>query len=282
MALFHHLDVDYKIEHKEGKAWVLPPSEMPSIDIKLSITEWISLQAHFPFLADCHKQTFHQTLKDKLHEVEQENSSRDLFEAKNGVKEHLKQLFKDGYGGLNTRVLRWMGTIQQAILEKKTLTVKREDSKTTQTIYPHQIAYLVGNLNLVAEDLWDKCLTNLKIETISDLEVSDETHEPIYLGHEVQEFIKSLRDFNDNSLRVVLKISRPDAIPKNMPFQNFINPYIVTGGGGEIIWAATLEPNEQILSWIHKHNDAIQIMDPDDFKTAFVKYCELLSTQKAS
>ena len=49
---------------------------------------------------------------------------------------------------------------------------------------------------------------------------------------------------------------------------------MVTNAEGEHIWAASVEPSDEIFQWVYELGADVEILDPSAFKKEFLNYCE--------
>jgi predicted DNA-binding transcriptional regulator YafY len=275
LYLFHNLGVefDYQTIHTaEGSVKnkvIIPPKNKPTIKLDLGLSEWIALQAHFPFFKDLDHQSFHQTLVEKLAKVEGENKQHDLFSVtpsastcslEEHVNEEMEELFH-------------MATkIEEAILEKAVLTLRLKPN-SCKDVYPFRLVYIEDSLTLIAEDTVDRCLVAISLHDV--LFVKDDWQKS-YEGHftnlEVNDFISGLRSVSDEEVRLILKFKGMDNFEFPYPYHFFGNPYVVTNGEGDQIWAASVEPTPIIYDWLLELGESVEVLDPSSFKKNLEAY----------
>ena len=78
----------------------------------------------------------------------------------------------------------------------------------------------------------------------------------------------------ENQIRLVLKISRQQKFSLNFDDKYFHSPCLFTNPAGDFIWAATIEPCNEVFEWLCELGPAVEILDPTNFKIEFIKYCE--------
>tara|TARA_Y100000768_G_scaffold387484_1_gene378959 strand:- start:7254 stop:8237 length:984 start_codon:yes stop_codon:yes gene_type:complete len=266
-------EVDCHLEtyQKESKKFLSPAKELPQIEMNFTLLEWLQFQAHFPAITSMHAKPFHEDVKKKLIDVEQEYANHDLFSpletfSKLYSEKHLSLV---GKAGLTDSVVE---KVEQALVDHKALIVQVEQK--TMEIYPRKIVYFDGDFNLIGESLEDQSLLNIKIESVSEISLRKIQWKPRFSKFEINEFVSSLRQMNENSVRLVLKIYDHQNFNLNLKYQFFENPCVFTNSHGEYIWAATIEPNKKIFQWLYELGSDVEILDPKEFKLEFLRYCE--------
>ncbi len=91
---------------------------------------------------------------------------------------------------------------------------------------------------------------------------------------EIEDFISGLRAVGENELRLVLKIYSQTKFETNVKRQHFANQCMVTNPMGDFIWAASIEPSDEVYEWIESLGPDVEILDPISFKKGFLEYCE--------
>ena len=162
--------------------------------------------------------------------------------------------------------------IEESILEKDILNIQLQDKNFL--INPRKIVFLDGELSLVAEGLNDKCLLNISIESITQVHEENIEWTPQFSKLEIEDFISSLRAISENEVRLVLKIYNREYFDNGVSHHYFGRPCMFTNPDGDFIWAASIEPNEDIYEWLSQLGTDIEILDPIDFKKDFLNYCE--------
>lgn len=267
-------EVSYDLDHytDDGIRLLCPPTEKPTIKLEFNLLEWLQFQAHFPVLSSCEDKPFHDEFVNKLALAEQEYGQHDLFapiETLDGIMDmQSPQIAEVGVVPKNEVI----SFIEESILEEDILNVQLEDKQ--MIIYPRKIVYLDGELNLVAEGINDKCLLNMNIDHIKQVHEEQMEWTPLFSKIEIEDFVSSIRAISENEIRLVLKIYNRDRFDTGIEHHHFGKPCMFTNPEGDFIWAASVEPNEQIYDWLSELGTDIEILDPIDFKKEFLKYCE--------
>lgn len=267
-------EVSYNLDHysEDGVRLLCPPSEKPKITLEFNLLEWLQFQAHFPALSACEDKPFHSEFVTKLSEVEQEYAAHDLFtpiETLNELMEIQSPQVVDGASVPKNEIIAF---IEESILDEDVLNIQLLDKQIT--IYPRKIVYLDGELNLVAEGVNDKCLVNMNIDHITQAFEEDMTWTPLFSKMEIEDFVSSIRAISENEVRLVLKVYNRENFDNGLDHHHFGKPCMFTNPEGDFIWAASIEPNEEIYNWLSELGTDIEILDPIDFKKEFLKYCE--------
>lgn len=268
-------EVSYEFDHfTDGEQRLLcPPNEKPKITLEFNILEWLQFQAHFPALADFKQKPFHEDFVSKLSLIEQEYAHHDLF-APIETLDELMQLKSPSIveGGVlpQNEVISFL---EEAILDKDVLNLQWNDKNLL--VYPRKIVFLDGELSLVAEGLNDKCLLNMNLASISQVYDEDIEWQPQFSKIEVEDFVNSIRAISENEIRLVLKIYNRERFDSGLLHHHFGNPCMFTNPEGDFIWAASIEPTDEVYEWLSTMGTDIEILDPIDFKKEFLNYCEL-------
>ncbi len=162
--------------------------------------------------------------------------------------------------------------IQESITAKHTLSIQHDGRELN--ILPWKVVYIDGELSLICEKTSDKCLLNIPIQSISHYTEGNKSYESIYSLLELEEFISSLREMSDYTIRLVLKIYARDEFSVSLNEAFFNNSCLVTNSCGDLIWAATLEPCDRVFKWLYELEHKVEILEPYSFKRDFLDYCE--------
>ncbi len=252
---------------------IIPPEDKPNFVLEFSFLEWIQFQAHFPKLAECSDEPFHGEFRDKLSDAEDRYSDFDIFSPlmtlDNIFKQHEPSLVEEVSNPAKEILL----FIEEAIIDRALVSVSCHGKNLK--LFPHKIVYFDGGLNLLAEDMVDKCLVNVSLNEIENAYEENGEYSPQYSKFEVEEFVRSIRSMSENQIRLVLKIYLREKFRLNFDQKYFDNACLFTNPDGDFIWAATLEPSEEVYEWLCELGNAVEILDPVQFKEDFIKYCEL-------
>lgn len=266
------VDYQYDIEKQEDAQFLNPASEQPKINIEFNLYEWLQFQAHFPSLAACKEKPYHSEIKKKLAKAENEFQKHELFEPANAL-EQILESYKPALTTHSSPVSSdIIAFVEESILEGNLLNLKYAEKSFV--ISPRKIVYLDGELNLVAEDINDKCLINISLSQVSNLFEDDSAWNHIYSEIEVNDFISGIRAISENEVRLVLKVVGRDHFDRSIPHQHLGSPCMFTNPEGDFIWAASIEPNTAIFEWLNELGRDVEILDPTDFKKEYLSYCE--------
>ena len=267
--------VDYQLEiyQCEEKKFVKIPDKKPSIKMEFSLLEWLSFQAHFPIMAQAEGKPFHEDLKEKLVQLESQFKEHDLYEPLPTLESILDSGNLELVGSNETQAKSGIiSFLEESVLEKITTQLTIQDK--TLKVFPRKIVYIAGSLHLIGENTLDGTLVSVDIDTISQA-FEEPTHwKENFSKIEVEDFIASFRLIEENSIRLVLKVFSQEKFNLNLNHQYFEKPCMFANAKGEHIWAATIEPNEEIFNWLQELGSDVEILDPLDFKHEFLKHCE--------
>lgn len=267
-------EVNYEMDHyTEGEIRQLcPPTEKPNITVNFNILEWLQFQAHFPTLSTCDGKPFHEDFVAKLSELEQENIQYDLFtpmETLDGIMEmQTPKVVENGMIPKNEII----AFIEESIIDNDVLNIQLSDKNFL--VYPRKIVFLDGELSLIAEGLNDKCLLNIGIDSINQVHDEDVEWTALFSKLEIEDFVSSIRAISENEVRLVLKVYNREHFDNGVPHHHFDRPCMFTNPDGDFIWAASIEPTQEIHEWLSDLGSDIEILDPIDFKKEFLNYCE--------
>jgi hypothetical protein len=268
-------EVDYHLEYSsvQGAQKLSPPESKPTIKMEFTLLEWLQFQAHFPTFSKDEGKPFHEDVRNKLASMENQYADHDIFQPL-GLLEKLTEQSKPRVleDGEVLPVNEVAAFIEESILDEKCVNVQIENR--TMTIYPRKIVFLDGELAIVAEGLHDKCLLNLAIKDIKTIHEDESEWKPIFSKLEVDDFIVGLRLISGSEVRLVLKVFSYEKFDSAIKHQFLGNPCMITNPQGEIIWAASIEPSNEIFEWLQELGTDVEIMDPMSFKKEFLKYCE--------
>jgi len=164
------------------------------------------------------------------------------------------------------------------------LTLSLIDGKYCE-IFPHRLVYLEGNLSIIGENCYDQCIVFhfLKnIKSFEKLDLKDKTFKksPQFTNLEVEEFVKGVRSVSGNVIRLILKIYTKEKLNLIPPHHYLERPCVITNSRGERIWAATVEPCEDLCKWVHELGNSVEIMDPECFSEDYMHFRKKLGKER--
>jgi len=163
--------------------------------------------------------------------------------------------------------------IEEALMEKNTLLVECATGKLWSLI-PCKITYLEGELSLIAEETHDHSLMSLELKEIKNIKSAEKIKSPRAGLHEVAEFIRALRSMSEAETRLVLKIKNPDQFTLMPDYQFLGKPCLITNAEGDLIWAAWVEPCDELFEWLMSMDEHVEILEPSEFVLDYAVYCE--------
>lgn len=265
-------DLSYKFEYSGHPEHLLtPPMNGPTVNLEFSLLEWLQLQAHFPLFEAYAEKPFFEEIRENLAKAELLNKERDLFkplltfEKIYNEQNKIQAVCANQQKGI-------VEFLEEAIWDEQVITAKLGDKK--QKLYPRKIVFIDGALSLVAEGFQDNCLVNVPIDQIEQCFEEEEQWNIHYGVIEIEDFISSLRAITESEVRLVLKVTSMENFDMSIKHHFLGNPCLVTNPHGEFIWAATIEPCDELHKWLSELGSNIEILDPISFKKDHLKYCE--------
>lgn len=243
------------------------------IEVKFSIVEWLSFQATFPKLSELENESYFASIKNKLLTLEDRHNSHDLFPALETLHSKLGEFKPQPIitdGAMKNEVINF---IEEAIIDKEMININLKTNKTIK-VYPRKVVFLDNELTLVAEGVEDKCLLNISLNEVHSIYEEEQDWHPLFSAIEIDDFIASIRAITENEIRLVLKIYEREKFNTDLKHHHFGNQCMFTNPEGDYIWAATIEPNEEILSWLSELGKDVEVLDPIRVKRDLLKYCE--------
>lgn len=244
------------------------------IDIKFNLFEWLCFQATFPTLSGLGDKPYFEEIRNKLTSLEEQNKEHDLFPAieafANKVKSYTPQIVAPDVSMSNEII----SFLEEAILEKEVINLNLNNQTHSLKVFPRKIVFLDGKLNIVAEGIEDKCLTNISIENIHSAHDAQLDWTPMFSSLEIDDFIASIRAITENEVRIVLKVYSRERFNADIKHHHFGNQCMFTNPEGDHIWAASIEPSDDLYDWLSQLGSDIEILDPISLKKDLLKYCE--------
>jgi predicted DNA-binding transcriptional regulator YafY len=163
--------------------------------------------------------------------------------------------------------------LDEAVSQRSLVSITTSAHKTYQ-MYPCKIIHLEGQLSMIAEDAGDHCLVVMSISELKEVSILEAMSAPKVASFEVDEFIFAIRAMNEKETRLVLKIHDPQSV-NLFPDHHFLGkPCMITNPNGDLIWAAYVEPCDDLFEWLLSLGANVEVMDPGKFKDEFLMYCE--------
>ena len=167
----------------------------------------------------------------------------------------------------------FVSKLDEAVTQKNMVSITTTVGKSYQ-MFPCKIIHLEGKLSMIAEDANDHCLIVLSISDIKEVSIMEGTSQPKVADFEIEEFIFAIRSMNEQETRLILKINDPQSV-NLFPDHHFLGkPCMITNSNGDLIWAAYVEPCEDLFEWLLVLGANVEVLDPGKFKDEFLMYCE--------
>lgn len=273
-------EVDCELEVTKGPRgkMISPGIKTSKVTIEFNLLEWLQFQACFPKISECDGEPYYKEVKELLCKAERAHSNMDIF----GPAEKLESVLDaetsqtsviEGVFEQATVAHGMPSFLEESIVDEAGLNLTFHDGQSL-TVLPRKVVFLDGHLSLIGETSRDGCLTCLAIHEISG---ASESSEPLYKKFsrkEIEDFISSLRAVGENEIRLVLKVCSRARFDANVKRQHFANQCMVTNPMGDYIWAASIEPSDDVYAWVESLGSDVEILDPVSFKKGFLEYCE--------
>lgn len=163
--------------------------------------------------------------------------------------------------------------LDEVVNQKAMVSITTISGKSYQ-MFPCKIIHLEGQLSMIAEDANDHCLVVMGLSEIKEVIVLEAICETKVSSFEIDEFIVAIRSMNEKETRLILKIHDPQSV-NLFPDHHFLGkPCMITNPNGDLIWAAYVEPCDDLFEWLLKLGTDVEVLDPSKFKDEFLMYCE--------
>lgn len=238
--------------------------ELKKIKFDLSISEWLSLQGHFPLLEGFNGKQFNTLLKEKLHIIEENNIGTSLYDALE-IENELHESRSENSMSFSL--------VLEEINQSQNIAELSLKEKKHVDIYPHKLVHIDGHLNIVGEEIGDGCLVHIPVNNIqSVLEKDKGDYSPKFSVHEINDFVMALRTVSGSEERLVLKVENQQEFETGYHFM--ADPYITTNMDGHVIWAASVEVSEELFEWLYQLGDQVEILDPTSIKEKYLQFLQ--------
>lgn len=168
---------------------------------------------------------------------------------------------------------RFVQFIEEAIITRSLIHIDIKDGKK-KVIYPIKVIHLEGSLSMIGEDSHDHCLVVMSTSDLKRVKVLAQPYRPQVTPYELEEFISAVRNMNEKETRLILKIHDPESV-NLLPNHHFLGkPCMITNPTGDLIWAAYVEPCAALYDWLIELGKKVEILDPVQFKSEYLGYCE--------
>jgi len=136
------------------------------------------------------------------------------------------------------------------------------------------LLHVEGVLSLIAEELSEHCLMVIPVHEIRTVEpFMDDDLKQQSSRLELEDFVKAMRLMSEKETRLILKIYDPSSINLFPEYHFLGKPCMITNPEGDLIWAAYVEPCQDLYEWIITLGDSVEILDPQRFKEDYYQYC---------
>lgn len=272
LNFIREIGVGVELIENDDKKLVSLTNTDASFKLEFSLYEWLGFQAHFQVMINDKNKVINDVIRNKLASAEYKYRDYDLFSPLQTLQEVIGQhegSLLESVGSSTGGILEFL---EESVVAKRSISLKT--SQGNLRVYPYKIAYIDGGLNLIVEELTDKCLSSVYLNDIISFYELEENYHPSYSIMEVEDFISSMRAMSENQVRLVLKIYSTECFSLKFNKMFLEKPCLFTNPEGDFIWAATLEPSQEIFEWLTELGESVEILDPVNFKVKFLRYCE--------
>lgn len=264
LAFVKTLGIDLRLSEENGHAFLYLAQKPPKISFEFDLADWLALQAYLPKLVENTKIPYFQILAERLESVEKLYPQHDLFCALDVEKK--RHFFKNNPA-------EYIKGLEKHLLSRFPISVELEDKSIG--VFIHRLVFLEGKLCVIGEDINERCLVYFSVASVKNLEETQEnSYVETYSSQEVDDFIEAMRNLVDSEKRLVLKIPPGGHIDLNPTHQFLGRPYITSNMEGDIIWAASIEPSNDLYEWLLSIKDQVEILDPISVKREFLEFCQ--------
>lgn len=265
MTYLRDVGLGIELYDKEGESWISIPHK-PKITLELDLMEWLEMQSILPWISSLADDDKRLSMEKLFERLEGDFESHDHFGAFQSLE--TKFYYLNGGHGIVLKIL------EEQILKDKSVSIKLLEGEQVD-IKPFKIIEISSELMVIAEDFTHKCLTCYGIADITSVEVIEKDHLSSYTNQEVEQFINQLSALDIESVRLILRFK--DCSPEEFvhpPFETQGRPFVIANKEESFIWAATVEPSEEIYTWLSELGDKVSILGPDDFIKEYISFCE--------
>jgi len=255
--------VGANVYEKNNELWVDLDAKSLEYMLPLSPSEWMCLK-EVVISGDIQASDLkiHQSLKKKILENGPLQTIMNLLCRLENRGEQLNDVHRN-----------YVKIAEEALETKKILELSINEEKT-YSVYPSRILHLEGQLSLICEGVFDHSLSVFTFNALKGLKILEGCSKSRLTHFEIEEFISALRSMGDKETRLILKIYNPQSVNLFPQYHFLGKPCMVTNPNGDLIWAAYVEACEPLYEWLLSLGSAVEILDPNMFKTDFLRYCE--------
>lgn len=251
------------VYESEGECWVDFSAGSLQYMLPVSPAEWSFLQKlldRAPVTA--WEDPSYELLKKKLHDNGPLNTMMEILNQIESWDHELTQADQ-----------RLVNQLDEAVASHQIMSITTTEDKH-YTVFACKVLHLEGHLTLISEDAADHCLMVIPLHNISTCEPVSKSGTPRVTNFEIEEFIAAVRSMNEKETRLILKIYNPQAV-NLFPDHHFLGkPCMVTNPEGDLIWAAYVEPCQDLFDWVFSLSHHVEILDPTNFKEQYFAYLE--------
>lgn len=173
---------------------------------------------------------------------------------------------------------RKMQQLEGHILRHEVVELRSRTQHVT-TVVPTKLIHVEGEMSLICEE--SQHLLAIPLSDVAQIKATGEVRTAHAVSVEVAEFIQALRSMSDAETRLILKIKDPAHFTLIPDYEFLGRPCLVTNPDGDVIWAAYVEPSEELFQWLDGLQEQVEILDPPSFAADFETYREAKSRKLA-
>lgn len=262
MAMAETYGIQMKYEEIGQDFWIIPSGSAEEVSLRLNQLEWTQMNQLFnTVLGQKEMSEFHPFVKEfKSHYTFFSEFDQLVHESTN-------------VENIDPEKNRFVQFIEEAIITRSLIRIDLKEGKK-KVIYPIKVIHLEGSLSMIGEDSHDHCLFVMSTNDLKRVQVLAQSYRPQVTPYELEEFISAVRNMNEKETRLILKIHDPESV-NLFPNHHFLGkPCMITNPTGDLIWAAYVEPCAALYDWLIELGKKVEILDPVQFKSEYLGYCE--------
>ncbi len=268
-TFFKDLGVDINLELIDEKTFVSLDSPK-NIEIDMTLGQWLKFQAHFPVMENLKLEPYNNELMQVLKNTDEKYQEANLFNSINNFEAILKNSKKLSL--VDSLEKKHIGLIEEAIVTSKSIDAYFDTSLVS--ILPIKLLSISKELHLVFEISGKQILDVIKIDKITSLTLTSRDSDYAFTPTEVESFIKNLRELDSKEERLVLKVKDFNNFNREIKNEFFRNEVLVQNYSGDHIWAASIEPNDNLFEWLFSQGRSVEIISTESLKKEYLNFCQ--------
>lgn len=267
-TFFKDLGVEINLELLDEVTYVAVKADK-KINFEMSIGQWLKFQAHFPVIENLKLEPYSEEITSLISKTEKHNQ-KDLFYSLSNLEQILSE--SKELSLCDSLKKKHISLIEESIVKSTRIEMYIEEKLVP--IAPHRLMSISKKLHLVYEIEDQNILDVIEIDEISSMAMSSKKATYVFNSTEIDHFIKNIRDLDYHEERLVLKVKEFHNFNRELKNEFFRNEVMVQSYGGDHIWAASVEVNDNILNWIFEQGQSIEIISSEYIKKEYLKFCQ--------